>query len=170
MAQRFRGTSTHKVDGKGRVSIPADFRRVLDSGDADREPGTNPSVILLFGDHRNPWFDCYTVAAMEEIDAQIEAMDEGDEDRLDLEEYFYANSETLRIDDSGRLILSRPLRERIGIEGEATFQARGKTFRIFSPEVPVAATGGLRAKLDSLEPRQPITRLLPSKRAGADAD
>jgi MraZ protein len=164
MGQRFRGTSTHKVDSKGRVSIPADFRRVLDAGDPDRDAGTNPSVILLYGDTRNPWFDCYSVAAMEEIDALIEEMDEGDQDRLDLEEYFYANAETLRIDDSGRLVLSKSLRDRIGIEGEATFQARGKTFRVFAPEVPTAATSGLAQRLADMPAGTPITRLLPSRK------
>ncbi|MDT2073578.1 MAG: cell division/cell wall cluster transcriptional repressor MraZ, partial [Planktomarina sp.] len=32
MARRFRGESHHKVDSKGRVSIPALFRRVLELG------------------------------------------------------------------------------------------------------------------------------------------
>ncbi|MEP4311011.1 MAG: MraZ, partial [Lentilitoribacter sp.] len=30
MARRFRGESDHKVDTKGRVSIPASFRRVIE--------------------------------------------------------------------------------------------------------------------------------------------
>ena len=34
-ARRFRGESVHKVDAKGRVSIPAAFRRVLEDGDPD---------------------------------------------------------------------------------------------------------------------------------------
>jgi len=88
MAHRFRGRDKHKVDAKGRVSIPAGFRKVLDAADPDRDAGTNPSVILLFGDTRNPWFDCYSVAAMEEIDALIEEMDDGDPDRATLEAYF----------------------------------------------------------------------------------
>ncbi|KIT16832.1 division/cell wall cluster transcriptional repressor MraZ [Jannaschia aquimarina] len=164
MAQRFRGTSTHKVDAKGRVSIPADFRRVLDAQDPDRDPGTNPSVVLLYGDTRNPWFDCYSVQAMEEIDELIDRMDEGDPDRLTLEEYFYSNAETMRIDDSGRLVLSQSLREQIGIGSEAVFQARGKTFRIFSPDVPTQATSRLKTRLDEMPPEVPVTSLLPARR------
>ncbi|MFT6887067.1 MAG: DNA-binding transcriptional regulator/RsmH inhibitor MraZ, partial [Paracoccaceae bacterium] len=30
MRQRFTSSSVHKVDNKGRVSVPAGFRRVLD--------------------------------------------------------------------------------------------------------------------------------------------
>ncbi|UWQ21108.1 division/cell wall cluster transcriptional repressor MraZ [Jannaschia sp. W003] len=170
MGQRFRGTDTHKVDAKGRVSIPADFRRVLDSGDPEREPGQNPSVIVLFGDTRNPWFDCYTAAAMEEIDALIEEMDDGDPDRIVLEEYFYANALTIRLDDAGRLVLTRALRERIGITDQACFQGRGKTFRIFSPDVPGEAVSQLGARLADMPRERSIASLLPSRRGRAPAE
>lgn len=164
MRARFHGTSTHKVDAKGRVSIPAEFRRVLDQQDPERDPGTNPSVILLYGDARNPWFDCYTVRAMEDIDEQIEDMDDGDPDRLALEEYFYEKSEFLRIDDSGRLVLSKALRDRIGIRDEAVFAARGRTFRIHSPDVPPEATGRLGSRQADMPADVPMTALLPSRR------
>ena len=146
------------------MSIPSEFRRVLDKQDPEREAGTNPSVILLYGDPRNPWFDCYTVAAMEEIDEQIEDMDDGDPDRLALEEYFYSKSEVLRIDDSGRLVLSKSLRDRIGIADEAVFAARGRTFRIHSPDAPAEATERLPSTLADLPADVPVTALLPSRR------
>ena len=167
MAQRFRGTSRHKVDAKGRVSIPADFRRVLDANDADRDPGTNPSVFLMYGDDRVPWFECYSAAAMDEIDAAIDAMDEGTADRQHLEDYFYERAETLRIDDSGRLILSRPLREKIGITDEAIFKARGKTFRIMAPAADDAVAAPLSTRLSELPDGVPITSLLPRKTGAA---
>ena len=163
MALRFRGTSTHKVDAKGRVSIPADFRRVLDREDPDRDPGTNPRVVILHGDTRNPWMDCYSVDAMERMEDAMDEMDEGDPARLALEEYFCAFADTLTIDDSGRLILSRDMRDRFGIEGEATFQARGRRFRIFSPEAPVQVTSRLAGVMAELPADVPITSLLPSK-------
>ena len=39
MARRFRGESHHKVDTKGRVSIPASFRRVLEAYQVEVEYG-----------------------------------------------------------------------------------------------------------------------------------
>ena len=50
--RRFRGEGHHKVDGKGRVSIPASFRRVLESGDPDWTDGLNPNLVIVYGDHR----------------------------------------------------------------------------------------------------------------------
>ncbi|MEM9798428.1 MAG: cell division/cell wall cluster transcriptional repressor MraZ [Pseudomonadota bacterium] len=169
MTQRFRGNSTHKVDGKGRVSIPADFRRVLDTADPARDPGTNPSVHVCYGDTRVPWLTCYTVAAMQEIDTMIDGMDEGDPDREALEDYFYTYVETLKLDDSGRLILPRHLREQVGIGEEAVFASKGKTFRILSPEVPERAANKLQTRLSELPEGRSITSLLPSRK-GAVAE
>ena len=49
MSRRFRGESIHKVDGKGRVSIPAAFRRVLEENDPDYALGLNPNLIIVYG-------------------------------------------------------------------------------------------------------------------------
>ena len=49
MTDRFRGEGIHKVDGKGRVSIPVLFRRVLESGDPDWTEGLNPNAVIVYG-------------------------------------------------------------------------------------------------------------------------
>lgn len=164
MEHRFRGTSTHKVDVKGRVSIPADFRRVLDATDPGREVGVNPRLVLCFGDPRVPYFTVYTVEGVAEIGEMIEDMDEGDPHREALEDYFYSDAETIGIDDSGRLILNAGLRDRIGITDHATFAGKGKTFRIHSPAAPEEATRRLGQVLADLPEGRPITSLLPKKR------
>ena len=46
MARRFRGEIVQKVDGKGRVSIPAAFRRVLEQGDPEWTEGLRPELVL----------------------------------------------------------------------------------------------------------------------------
>ncbi|MCK0167383.1 cell division/cell wall cluster transcriptional repressor MraZ [Jannaschia sp. S6380] len=164
MEQRFRGTSTHKVDAKGRVSIPADFRRVLDACDPDREAGTNPRMVLCFGDDRVPFYTIYTMQGAAEMGEMIEEMDEGDPHREALEDYFYMNADTVSVDDSGRLILNAALRERIGITDAAVFAGKGKTFRLHSPDAPSSATSRLKSVLHELPEGVPVTSLLPKKR------
>ncbi|CTQ32020.1 division/cell wall cluster transcriptional repressor MraZ [Jannaschia rubra] len=164
MEQRFRGTSTHKVDAKGRVSIPADFRRVLDACDPAREAGTNPRMVLCFGDDRVPYYTIYTMQGAIEMGEMIDDMDEGDPAREALEDYFYLNADTVTIDDSGRLILNAALRDRIGITDAAVFGGKGKTFRIHSPDAPTSATSRLGQVLSELPEGMPITSLLPKKR------
>ena len=74
MSRRFRGESEHKVDTKGRVSIPALFRRVLEAGDPDWQSGQNPQLVVVYGDHRRNYLECYTMEAIEEVDAKIDAL------------------------------------------------------------------------------------------------
>ncbi len=152
------------MDAKGRVSIPADFRRVLDACDPDRGEGVNPRLVLCFGDPRFPYFTAYSVDGVAEISEMIEEMDEGDPHRDALEDYFYAQAETVGIDDGGRLVMNADLRGRIGIDDAATFAGRGKTFRIHSPAAPVEATSRLGQVLADLPEGRPITSLLPRKR------
>lgn len=152
------------MDAKGRVSIPADFRRVLDACDPGRDGGVNPRLVLCFGDPRFPYFTAYTIEGVAEIGEMIEDMDEGDPHREALEDYFYSDAETVGIDDSGRLILNAGLRARIGVTDQATFAGKGKTFRIYSPAAPEQATSRLGSVLAELPENVPITSLLPKKR------
>ncbi len=72
MSRRFRGESHNKVDAKGRVSIPASFRRVLEAGDPTWKSGENPELVIVYGDHRRSYLECYTMQAIEEVDDKIE--------------------------------------------------------------------------------------------------
>ena len=134
MARVFRGESTHKVDAKGRVSIPALFRRVIEANDPDWTEGLAPEIIIVHGDHRRKYLECYTVAAMQEVDDKIAAIPRGTRRRRMLEQMFQAKSFHTSVDETGRLVLPARLRQQIGLEGEAVFTAAGDTFQIWKPE------------------------------------
>ena len=65
MARRFRGESLHKVDGKGRVSIPALFRRVIELCDPNWCEKLHPELVIVYGDPRKRYLECYTIEAIE---------------------------------------------------------------------------------------------------------
>lgn len=134
MARRFRGSETFKVDAKGRVSIPAAFRRVIESCDPDWVPGNRPNIVTVYGGERQNWLEVYTMKAIEEIDEDIERMQRGSSDRLQLEELMHGQAQEMQIDDDGRLVLPQRLREKIGLEGEAFFISAGDYFKIWKPE------------------------------------
>ena len=131
---RFRGESTNKVDGKGRVSIPAPFRPVLVAGDPDCSEGQLPEFVIVYGDHRRKFLECYTMEAIAEVDEKIAGLARGSMERRMLERLFSGQSETARVDETGRIVLSVKLRSKIGIDGEAFFIASGDTFQIWKPE------------------------------------
>ncbi|NOC44055.1 MULTISPECIES: division/cell wall cluster transcriptional repressor MraZ [unclassified Ruegeria] len=159
MARRFRGESHHKVDAKGRVSIPASFRRVLEASDPNWQPGDNPELVIVYGDHRRKYLECYTMEAIDEVDAKIDALPRGAMKRKMLQRLFHGQSFPTNVDETGRLVLPAKLRKKIGLEGEAFFIAAGDTFQIWKPETyeseELAATeewlDGLGDDVDPLE-------------------
>ncbi len=134
MSRRFRGESHHKVDTKGRVSIPASFRRVIEASDPNWTPGAAPELVIVYGDHRRSYLECYTMEAIDEVDAKIDALPRGSKQRRMLQRLFHGQSFPTSIDDTGRLVLPAKLRSKIDLEGEAFFIAAGDTFQIWKPD------------------------------------
>ena len=134
MVRRFRGEFHQKVDGKGRVSIPASFRRVLENGDPSWSDGKAPEVVIVYGDHRRSYLECYTMDAAAEVDAKIANMPRGTMERRMLERLFNGQSLQTSIDDTGRIVLPAKLRAKIDIDDEAYFIATGDTFQIWKTE------------------------------------
>jgi MraZ protein len=167
LARRFRGSETFKVDAKGRVSIPAPFRRVIEASDPDWREGLRPNIVIVYGDARQDWLEVYTMRAIEEIDEQIEDMQRGSAERLMLEERMYGQSVETNIDDDGRLVLPQKLREKIGLTSEAFFISAGDYFKIWKPEIYEERAGARSRRLadqypDDFDPRS----LLPPRTRG----
>ncbi len=108
------------MDGKGRVSIPAGFRRVLENGDPSWSEGKAPEFVIVYGDHRRKYLECYTLDAAAEVDAQIADLPRGSIERRMLEKLFNGQSLPATIDDTGRIVLPQKLREKIDL-GEMVY-------------------------------------------------
>ena len=134
MSRRFRGESHHKVDTKGRVSIPASFRRVIERADPNWTDGLSPELVIVYGDHRRNYLECYTMEAIEEVDAKIDALPRGSMQRKMLQRLFHGQSFPTTIDETGRLVLPAKLRSKIDLDKEAFFIAAGDTFQIWKTE------------------------------------
>lgn len=161
MARRFRGEGLHKVDAKGRVSIPALFRRVLEAGDPDWREGLRPQLVIVYGDHRRKFLECYTIEAINEVDEKIAAQPRGSASRKMLELMFNGQSYPTEVDNDGRLVLPQKLRDKIGLGEEAFFIASGDTFQIWKPETYEAEEmSRARAMLDELPPDFDVASLL----------
>ena len=151
MGRRFRGESQHKVDAKGRVSIPASFRRVIEAADPNWTSGAAPELVIVYGDHRLKYLECYTMEAIEEVDAKIDALPRGAPERNVMERLFHGHSFPTSVDETGRLVLPVKLRQKIGLENEALFMAAGDTFQIWNPATfEVEELSKTNALLDAL--------------------
>lgn len=138
MARKFRGTESVKVDGKGRMSIPARLRRIFDASDpalASSNTGRTQLVAVYGPDWWN-WIELYTIEAIEEIDEQIDKLTRGSQERRWLEMLMNGQSVDLEIDREGRLVLPLKLREKLGFTDgvETVFESRGDYIQVYHPD------------------------------------
>lgn len=156
MARKFRGTETVKVDGKGRMSIPARFRRTFDAGDPAFESNNTgrTQLVAVYGPESWNWIELYTIDAIDEIDAQIDGLVRGSPERRWLEQLMNGQSVDLEIDREGRLVLPLKLREKLGLgeNTESVFQSRGDYIQVFHPDVQPADGEALSAFTSSYGP------------------
>lgn len=151
MLLSFTGEYPQKVDGKGRMSIPAGFRRVLEANDPDWAEGLPAKLYINYGAHLKQNLRIYSVKAMMKIDAQIQELDEGSELQILLNRLYLGQSEELSIDKDGRIVMPIRHREKLGMtEGEVTFMGLGNYFEVWKAETYSSA---VTASLDALVER-----------------
>lgn len=173
MSATFRGDFVQKLDGKGRVSIPVTFRRVLEENDPNASATTPAEFVIVYGDTKKPYLECYTIRAIEEVDAKIRAMKRGSRPRRILERMFNGFSHQVSVDDTGRIVLPAKLRTRLKLDEtdkEIVFFASGDTFQIWNPvDFETEAVSEIDAFLDDLDEDQDVLEFLddPTLRAAS---
>ena len=119
-------TFTNRLDAKGRVSIPAGFRAVL-------------AVDGFDGLYCCPTLDRQAVDAggnrlRERIRASIANFEPFSEDYELLSTTLIGDSEILKIDAEGRVVLTETIKAHAGIADRVTFVGQGYKFQIWEPE------------------------------------
>ncbi|WP_272005703.1 division/cell wall cluster transcriptional repressor MraZ [Roseovarius sp. ZX-A-9] len=132
MVLSFRGEFNQKVDGKGRMSIPADFRAVLADGDPRCPEEPLPRMVVLHGPHLKNCLHAYTIDAMAEIEAGIRRLPRGSVERKQASRMILGKSWDTEVDKDGRIVLPQRLRQQIGLDGEAVMVAMGEYFEIWN--------------------------------------
>ncbi|MEM9912639.1 MAG: division/cell wall cluster transcriptional repressor MraZ [Pseudomonadota bacterium] len=130
----FRGEFNQKVDSKGRMSIPADFRSVLADGDPRYPEHPLPRLVVLHGPHLKHCLHAYTIDAMAEIEDGIRKLPRGSVARKRASRMILGKSWDTEIDKDGRIVLPQRLRQQIDLEGEAVMVAMGDYFEIWNSE------------------------------------
>lgn len=136
--EAFRGEiRKNKIDAKGRVSVPAEFRRIIERNEDGRADGAGASLTICYGPRSQECLVCFTANETAKIDQMI--LDNGGElDSIDLRKlaYMFQRKATrVQLDPNGRLQLTATLREEATLEGAATFAGMGKYFEIWNPEL-----------------------------------
>ncbi|MGP1359035.1 division/cell wall cluster transcriptional repressor MraZ [Roseicyclus sp.] len=174
MESRFQGESLNKLDGKGRISLPAKFRRALQAGDSRCGPGGAARLYIAYGNPTTDFVECLSGDYYDDLVARIEAMDDGEEERELLEYLYFVKCDEVGVDDTGRFVLPPAARDKLDLDGEALFQGKGQKFHILKPADGEAADARALKMLEKLsggkEFFNPVSLANRKRAALADAD
>ena len=131
----FQGSALNAVDGKGRVSIPAFLRSVIERrGDA--------RTIVLAKHEAFPCLSAYDPGYAALKHAKLERLLEKEETSPDAQlEYqqrnlmAFAATEEVPYDSSGRILMPPMMRRKGEIGDLALFLGTGETFQIWNPQL-----------------------------------
>ena len=122
----FLSTFENKVDTKGRVSVPSQFRSMLH--------GQDFSGIVLYESSIN---DCIEGCSIERIQKLSEAIDDLDPTSRERDAFaavILGGAAQLPFDTDGRVVLPKNLMEFAGIKDKAVFIGKGQTFEVWEPK------------------------------------
>jgi MraZ protein len=148
--KHFTGTHEHKIDGKGRVSLPTEFRRVLDA------VGSTGALYIVPQLYDPRALVVFTIEAFDRLVERHAATDYEDPvEQENMEITLMSESRQVQVDDNGRLVLAQDLREMINLDGEVCFAGAPSSFEIWEPgarrafkEETRAAAGGKKPFID----------------------
>ena len=129
--EQFIGNMDAKVDVKGRVFVPAAFRKILQTAEDSR-------LIL----RKDIYKDCLVLYPLDawnnELSKIRERLDEYDEDQRDFYLQFVSDSEVMEMDSNGRVLIPKRYLQIADITNDIRFVGVNDTINIWS-----------RAKLDA---------------------
>lgn len=135
----FLSTFVHKVDKKGRVSLPSSFRQVLQHGTSEE--------FALVRSFQTSALEGMTMDRMEQLTNVIDGIGVYSQEQQDLASVLLADSKLMTMDSEGRIILGEDLMTHSGIKDRAVFVGKGRTFEIWAPETHEDVLKGARERL-----------------------
>lgn len=122
----FLDTVYNKVDTKGRVSLPADYRSIVKELNSE---------IVCYRSLTAPCIEGCVEDLLEKLAAEIEtSTDFFSQTQDDLTNLIFGDAKRFTFDSTGRIVLSEKLLKHANITDTAVFVGKGRKFQIWSPE------------------------------------
>ena len=121
VGQMFFGQYEHNIDDKGRITIPSQYRELLDTG-AYITRGFENNLIIMRTEDFNSLYH------------KMRGLSITKEDTRDLARLIFANAALVDIDKSGRILLPQFLRSAINLDKSIMLVGIGPYFEIWSTE------------------------------------
>ncbi|MDO4162093.1 MAG: division/cell wall cluster transcriptional repressor MraZ [Pseudomonadota bacterium] len=145
----FMDTIINKVDAKGRVSLPSDYRAIV------KELSTE---IVCYRSLSAPCIEGCLEDSLDKLATEIEnATDFFSETQDNLTNLIFGDAKRFPFDSTGRIVLTEKLLQHAGISDSAVFVGKGRKFQIWNPENWAKEEARIRAEVQKSRPvlRQP---------------
>lgn len=119
---RFRSSSYHKIDTKGRIIIPSRFKDIL------KADGTYGVMVT----NMNDCLYAYTVSEWDELESRIEKSEGVIMDEF--KRFFLGNAAVCMGDKQDRIRIPKELRDYANLEKDIVLVGIGKRFEIWNKE------------------------------------
>jgi len=125
---KFLGRFRHTLDHKGRVAIPARFRRALPPESHDAFTG------FIRNDGAEVCLALFCASEFDDKVAEITAESSSREHVRRLKRHIFANTSDFPVDPQGRIAISQDLKTLLGLSKEVLFVGVEDTVEVWSPE------------------------------------
>src|SRR6478672_2747542 len=136
---RFLSNTVSRIDAKGRVSVPAHFRAVV------QKRGYSELYALRCLDL--PAMDVGGLDLLDRYEERIALEDPFLQTADDMSFFCHGDGAFLKLDQDGRITVSDFLRAHTGIQTEVAFVGRGTFFQMWEPSRLQAHGEAVRARL-----------------------
>ncbi len=146
----FMDTVLNKVDAKGRVSLPADYRAIV----KDTE-----SEIVCYRSLSAPCIEGCLEDLLDKLACDMEdSLDFFSQKQDDLTNLIFGDAKRYPFDSTGRIMLSEKLLKHAEITDSAIFVGKGRKFQIWNPQNWAKEEARIRAEVlknrPSLKPEE----------------
>lgn len=132
-------TITNKVDAKGRVSLPSDYRAIV------KELSTE---IVCYRSLSAPCIEGCLEDTLDKLATEIEnSTDFFSETQDNLTNLIFGDAKRFPFDSTGRIVLTDKLLQHADITDAAVFVGKGRKFQIWSPENWAREEARIRAEV-----------------------
>ena len=136
---RFLSSAVNRIDSKGRVSVPAHFRAVV------QKRGYQELYALKALDQ--PALDVGGLDLLDRYEQRIAMEDPFLQTADDMSFFVHGDSDFLKLDQDGRITVTDFIRDHTGITGEVAFVGRGTFFQMWEPSRLAAHATQVRERL-----------------------
>ena len=140
----FLGNIENKVDTKGRISVPVDFRKAIKD--------ENFQGVILYHSFKHNCIEGCSMSRMELMANATDNLNLFSEQQESLTSLLFSDARQLAFDITGRIIIPEDLLKFANITTTALFVGKGKTFQIWNKELFLKEQIKIREKVKEINP------------------